>query len=194
MMEMKYLFVFSEGGWWLKIDSVEKLIDYHEKIGGEKFGDALLMYMEHGHPSKILEALENDPAKRIEMMMSWDFKYLQAAVMLAEQGNGKRNIFDGFRCLNMESGMSELKVLREYGAVYINPAGGHTFSLEYTQFCHRKELVFPDFKESDIRVKKFQGGSHYYAFIGDMQVRNGDQMKWNTHEAAYQMARSILEA
>lgn len=29
---MEYLFVHDkQGGWWLKIDSVEKLIDYHQK-------------------------------------------------------------------------------------------------------------------------------------------------------------------
>ena len=83
--------------------------------------------------------------------------------------------------------------MRAYGAVYINPVGGHTYDLEYTQFCRRKDLVFPDFKESDIRIQKYEAGCHYYAFIGDMQVRNGNQMKWNTRDAAYQMAKSIIQ-
>lgn len=188
---MEYLFVFSKGGWWLKIDNIEKLTDYQKKVGMSRFENALQMYLDKGHPSEILETLKDQPEKRIELMGNRDFKYLQAAVILAEQG--KQNIFGGFRCLNIESGMTELRVMRAYGAVYINPVGGHTYDLEYTQFCRRKDLVFPDFKESDIRIQKYEAGCHYYAFIGDMQVRNGNQMKWNTRDAAYQMAKSIIQ-
>ena len=41
---MEYLFVYSEGGWWLKIDSIEKLTDYHKKVDSNKFEDAFRMY------------------------------------------------------------------------------------------------------------------------------------------------------
>ena len=119
-----------------------------------------------------------------------NFKCLQAAVMQARNGNG--NIFDGFRWLNIEIGMNQLRTIKEYGAVFINSVGGHTFSLEYTQFCRRKNLVFPNFKRSDIRIKKYEGGCHYYAFVGDMQVRDGDNLKWNTFEAAYRKAEELV--
>ena len=74
----------------------------------------------------------------------------------------------------------------------INPAGGHTHGIETAQFCWRKQLVFPDFKKEDIRVRKFNGGQHWYAYIGDMQVRDGDRLKWNTQEAARAAAEALV--
>ena len=42
-------------------------------------------------------------------------------------------------------------------------------------------------------MKQFPGGEHYYAYIGDMQVRDGDTLKWNSYQEAYEMALSLLE-
>jgi hypothetical protein len=186
---MEYLFVFAKGGWWLKLDSIEKLIDYHQKTGTGKFENALLMYLNEGRPEEILENLSLEG--RIEKMNNRDFKYLQGAVMQAEKNHG--SIIDGFRWLNMEIGMNQMENIRQYGAVYINPVGGHTYLLEYTQFCRRKELVFPDYSQKDIRVKQFNGGTHYYVHIGDLEVRDGDVIKWNSYEEAYGKALAILE-
>lgn len=186
---MEYLFVFANGGWWLKLDSIEKLTDYHQKTGTGKFENALLMYLNEGSPEEILEKLSLEG--RIEKMNNRDFKYLQGAVMQAEKNHG--SIIDGFRWLNMEIGMNQMEDIRKYGAVYLNSVGGHTFLLNYTQFCRRKELVFPNYSKKDIRIKRFEGGFHYYAHIGDLEVRDGERMKWDNYEDAYAMALSILE-
>ena len=54
---MEYLFVYADGGWWLKIDSIKKLTDYHEKMKDDRYEDAFLMYLHEGSPDKILENL-----------------------------------------------------------------------------------------------------------------------------------------
>ena len=56
-----------------------------------------------------------------------------------------------------------------------------------------KDIIFPDFKRHQIRVKSFPGGDHFYAYIGDMQVRDGDILKWDTYDEAYNQALSILD-
>ncbi len=180
---MDYLFVYANG-WHLKIDSIEKLIDYQQKIGDGRFEGALLMYMREGDPNSLL------PEERIKRTGNKDYMYLQAAIIQAQKIDG--TILDGFRCLNIEIGFNQLRILREHGAVYINKAGGHTFSLEYTQFCRRKELIFPDFTTSDIRIKKQPYGSHYYAYIGDMQVRGKGRLKWNTYDEAMETALHLF--
>ena len=60
------------------------------------------------------------------------------------------------------------------------------------QFCRRKQLVFPHFRREDIRIKQFNGGRHWYAYVGDMQIRDGDQLKWNTKEAAQAAAEAMV--
>lgn len=187
---MEYTFIFDENskGWWLKIDTVEKLADYHEKTGNGRYDKAFEMYLHEGHPCDILKNLSFE--ERINKMQDKDFKRLQAAVMQAKKG--ERTILDGFRCLNLEIGMGQMRILEQYGAIFINSVGGYTFGLKYSQFCRRKNLVFPDFKESDIRIKQFQGGEHYYAYVGDMQVRDGDELKWNSFDKAYKKALELI--
>lgn len=185
---MEYLFVFSDGGWWLKLTTAEQIVDYHRKHEN-RYEGALQLYMKWKQTGRRYEDIPIQ--ERIALQTSKDFKYLQCALMQARAING--TIFDGFRCMNMEAGKKELRDIQKHGAVYINQEGGSTYGLEYTQFCRKKELVFPDFTKKDIRVKRFNGGNHWYAYIGEMQVRNGDQLKWNTYEDARAAAEAVLE-
>lgn len=173
---MEWLFVY-DGGWWLKITDVKQLTEYHKRTDGKRYEGALMMYKDGKRP----ENMSLEERIRASMEGNRSFMLMQAAIIQAQNMEG--TFLDGIRGLNMEAGMKELKDIREYGAVYINPVGGSTFSVDYTQFCRRKELIFPDFRKEDIRVKQFRGGSHWYAYIGDMQVRNGEELKWNTQEA-----------
>lgn len=188
---IEYLFVYDGKQWWLKLTEAEQIIDYHKQTSG-RYEGAINLYMKLKQDGKEWYNLLDDMPlqERIKTMESKDFKYLQCAIIKAQQVEG--NIFDGFRCLNMEIGAAELEDMREHGAVFINPAGGHTWGIETVQFCRRKQLVFPDFKKEEIRVKQFKGGRHWYAYIGDMQLRNGDQLKWDTQEAAQSAAEAMI--
>ena len=160
---MEYLFVHDKdyGGWWLKIDNVDQLIDYHQKTSSWCEG-ALNMYLNGKSPQNM--SFE----ERMELTASGnkDWQYLQAALIMAE---------------------------RNKGACYFNCVGGHTFGVEYDMFCRRKELVFPNYNVSDIRIKQFENGEHFYAYIGDTQVKDKyNNMKWNTRNEAYEAAYASL--
>ena len=169
---VEYLFVHDGRQWWLKLTEADQIADYHKKTAGSRYEGAINLYRKLRQEGRewhnLLDGME-----------------LQERII-------EGTIFDGFRCLNMEIGMAQLDNIRQYGAVFINPAGGHTHGIETVQFCRRKQLVFPDFKKEDIRVRKFNGGQHWYAYIGDMQVRDGDQLKWNTQEAARAAAEALV--
>lgn len=188
---IEYLFIYDGKQWWLKLTEAEQIIDYHKKTSN-RYEGAINLYMKLKQDGKEWYNLLDDMPlqERIKIMESKDFKYLQCAIIKAQQVEG--NIFDGFRCLNMEIGAAELEDIREHGAVFINPAGGHTWGIETVQFCRRKQLIFPSFKREEIRVKQFKGGRHWYAYIGDMQLRNGDRLKWNTQEAAKAAAEAMF--
>ena len=34
---------------------------------------------------------------------------------------------------------------------------------------------------------------HWYAYLGDVQLKNGDVEKWDTRNEAYEFARSLVE-
>lgn len=189
---IEHLFVHDGRQWWLKLTEADQIADYHKKTAGSRYEGAINLYRKLRQEGRewhnLFDGMELQ--ERIKMMESKDFKYMQCAIIKAQQVEG--TIFDGFRCLNMEIGMAQLDNIRQYGAGFINPAGGHTHGVETVQFCRRKQLVFPDFKKEDIRVRKFNGGQHWYAYIGDMQVRDGDRLKWNTQEAARAAAEALV--
>ena len=35
-------------------------------------------------------------------------------------------------------------------------------------------------------------GNHYYAYIDDVQVRDGDKLKWDSYDEAYSYASSLV--
>ena len=190
---MEYLFVLSDkGGWWLKIDSVKQLEDYHKKTDEARY-EATLDRILHGEaPYELLEKTP-DMKERIRLMEDPSFKFLQAAYLKAGQLNC--SVLDGVRAFKIEAGMHELSLIKQSGAVYFNPSGGCTGDISYTQFCRRTELIFPGFTEKDLRFVRYpNGGRHWYAFAGNMQIRDGMRNKWNTREEAERVAKKMLKA
>lgn len=185
-----YIFVFDidSKGWWLKIDSVEKLNDYYLRTLDSRFSDALSLYLRDGSTEDILNNL--DVSDRLQKIMDPTFKRLQMIELQARKHN--KSILDSIISINLESGISQLNDIREYGSIFINPVGGKTFGIEYDRFVRRKNLVFPNFNAADIRVKQFDNGDHYYAYIGDVQVKVSGVYKWNTFDEAMRVAESYI--
>jgi hypothetical protein len=73
----------------------------------------------------------------------------------------------------------------------VNPSGGY-----FTIPENAKIEQIPMFKytEKDINITKFDGGKHYYATIGGLEVVDewGDK-KWNTYAYAEQIAKKYLK-
>ena len=85
---MKYLFVLSaEGGWWLKIDTIEQLIDYHKKTDGHRYEKALWNFFHGVKPEDLLKKAQDskNPEDLIALYANRDFQYMQAALMQASQ-------------------------------------------------------------------------------------------------------------
>ena len=139
---------------------------------------------------EVLKSMSQDERFDIMINNRKNFNIMLGAIMQAEKVNG--TIFDGLRCMNIKMGSKELKDIYRNGKTYINQVGGSTFYLEYTQFCRRNELVFPNFTEDDIKIRQFDGGRHYYAYLGDMQLRDGENLKWNSYEQAYNVAIDVI--
>lgn len=188
-------------GWWLKITDIETLTAYAVKTrGNARMRKAFDLYcelhqkgQEYSPAKSVKEVLNEMPAEeRVQNMIKNPSVYntLYGAIAMAESVNG--TILDGFRCLNMESGSAYLRHIRQDGVCFINKMGGCNDFIEYDDWCSRNDLIWPDFKMSDIRLKQYPKGRHWYAFIGDMEVHNGDTLRFDTKEDAHMAAANIV--
>jgi len=167
-----YTFVYEDEseGWWLKISDPEVLCYYHLHVN---------------HWSKALkDYLHNNNAH-------YTNKLTYAIVMYAE----KRNIsfLDALVQFRMKVFHEQYMAIKEYGAICINKSGGYHGVKEYSQFVNRKEMLWPDYKQDDIKITQFPGGTHWYVRINDFEVRENDKIKWDTYEEAYEIAKKFIK-
>lgn len=177
--KIDYLFVWKNDGWWLKITTPAQLFDYWDKTDG-KWSEVL---------SNLIRSKE----------FGWGMEHATALSFVTGMYANKvdKPLLNAVADFAGEIKGQQLKFLMQYGTLYFNQKGGYHFRYNddtETQFCRRKDLVWPGFKEKDIRIKSFPGGTHFYAYIGDVQVRaeNGLDLKWDTYEEAMQEALALV--
>lgn len=168
--EYKFVFEPDNNGWWLKVDSVEKLIDYHRKT--EKFyGDVLTDYLHNKE-------------------YHWQNKRTLPIVMYAQKHH--LTIIDAIIQFRLMVSQQQLERIHEDGAIYINSSGGYHSISDYTHFIVKDKLIFPDYKTNDIKIEQFPGGTHWYAYIKGVQVKDGSVNKWNTYKEAYEYIQKFI--
>lgn len=185
LSDYKWQFVHDvRGGWWLRLTDIDGIIRYMESTNNRY--DGAMCRALHDPIEKM------SPEDRIKAQISGDrdFMFLQAGTIMAQKHNV--SLYNGFELLQQEFALSLYKDIIENGETFINCAGGKTHSLEHDQFVYRKNLVFPDYAVNDIRIKRFNGGQHFYAYVGDAQLRDGGTLKWNSYAEAYNFAVSVV--
>ena len=183
MTERKWHFEFYEeerGGWFLRIDTPEDVVAY------ESCCDMLDKDKRH---HKYLEA--HPQSNRINTIVAHtEFGYLVNHIK-ESAGVETDDAYDIIRCLQAGS---MLKILASGKTLLVNRKGGFRVRREGEKpkgSVWRTKLDFPRYLSNEIRVKRFDDGRHYYAYIGDMQVKDGDVVKWNTYDEAYSHAEKF---
>lgn len=190
-----FLFVLKDKGtanqgWWLKLQNTDDLCHYYEVSAPTRNGNIFENYM-YGkewngyHPGII----NNSHCPHMQEASITDAVVRYAA-------DRSMNVLQALNGFTSMVALQQLEEIQSSGAIYVNPNGGYRGYYEGDKeyaFVRRKELVFPDFKKNDIRIKKFPYGNHYYAYIGDMQVKDGNIIKWNTYEEAHRVALAVLD-
>lgn len=158
-------------GWWLKVSSIKELQEYNEKTESpviKEFKDVLNCRMSDNTDTgnAFLELYsQNKKVSPIEAVM---------------QSNTKKSA-------------KQIEFLINGFNIYFNRHGAWHFGKDdYDIWCHSDSLIFPDFKMDEIKIEKFPDGDHFYAYIGKMQVRDKNTLKWNTYEEAYAQALSVI--
>lgn len=169
---MKQTFIYNGVGWWLKISTIEEMCAYLNIEWKRRKEDVLA------------------DKKRVEKKFH-SSNYLTSSVDILSSvcGESFESVLDDFQ---KELYNVWYKALLDGNTIFVNSLGGYCFSQPIKKVYRKDGFDFPVFHESDIRIKKWQGGHHYYAYIGDMQITDGDVVKWNTEEEARKMARKYI--
>lgn len=183
---MKYRFIYKENdGWWLKIDSLKDLFDYYDKVDNHRMTDG----WDSATNCKEFNTKHNSQSNQSKPHAT----YLGYCIGLRAAIN-KTSALQAITDMQEQKLNAQIEELYKGNNIYINRSGGWHFGKnDYKQWCDKEVLVFPDFKKNQIKIEKFPGGVHFYAYIDNMQVRDGDILKWNTYEEAYKQASKYIK-
>lgn len=186
---MSYEFVLKDKGtinqgWWLKISTHKELIEYINTVDSNRMIKGWENATNCREFNSINDIKEGGPLKPHATPLGYyiglyssnrEISSIQAVVEIQDQK---------YKAMLIQ--------ILKGNNIYINRQGGWHFGKnDYSDWCHRDKIIFPDFRVNQIKVEKFPGGDHFYAYIDDMQVRDGDILKWNTYEEAYEYAKKI---
>lgn len=174
-----FLYEEPDNGWWLKIDNANDLVWYHQHTQ-ERWSIVLEDYMCYGD-------------KYEETGNPYCFKHsLTTAVVRFGESKGL-TILDAIVQFKLMVASQQLEEIHRNGYIVLNKSGGyHPGPIEYSQFVKRKTFTWPDFKESDIKITKFEGGTHWYVHIGEMELHEGDDIKWMSESDARMAAMRYI--
>ena len=174
---MSWKFFHNGYTWWLRIDNPEDLAKYCEAMDSERFGGAMMQVANHrmndikGHYSGI--AGELDVLNRLN----------------------KEDLLTTTGKLVSEAHYTYFKNLARFGFVNINRLGGcNSSEWPMNAVIRKDELIFPTLGRKDVKIKTWEFDEvklgisrseyqyHWYAYIGDVQLKDGDKTKWDSKE------------
>lgn len=157
--------------WCLKISDVITLFMYEEKIASSKF-----LKVFHEEIGRSKEEDQSDEAFIISLTQKENESFVESFA----------NFFD-------RASQVRLRVMEECGTIYIQKTGSyfnHNDNIKIIAEKVMSDIVFPEGKEE--RYIKWPNGKHWYAKIGDLNVKWDGKNKWGTEEEAKEATKQFL--
>ena len=162
--------------WILKCSDPETLITHTEKYMSTEIGKGILDFFQ-----------------RHEMHANTNWR---GAVETLGKMRGGISFVEQSLTLENDVFNGKLRVLTEYGVIYLRSNGSYMTSNDNTvvlESLHRENMVYPEYDSKDIRVIQWPNGTHHYAKLGNMDVVDPDgNQKWDTYDEAYEAALNYL--
>lgn len=196
---MSFMFVLKDKGttnqgWWLKISNIAEYIEYKKNAKSplvDGFNSALNS-QEFGGPSR--ESWQLLHAVGITSVHLKPHVNNAGYLVGMHAQNNQISLAESAVQLEIDQDDQIVKLLNEGYNIYFNRNGGWHFGKnDYSDWYRSEKLVFPKFKKNQIKIEKFPMGKHYYAYIDNVQVHDGDTLKWNTYDEAYNYALSLAD-
>ena len=186
-MSAKWKFFHNGYCWWLRIETLEQLEAYCNATDEERFGGAMMQVAYHrkdnikGHYDGIageLDVLNRTRGEDLLTTTGW---------------------------LRTEAHKTYFKNLQRFGYVNINRLGGcNGCNWPMNIVIIKDKLVFPVLSKKDVTIKTWEMGErkygvvrtnykyHWYAYIGDIRLKDGDIDKWDTKEEAERFVNKLF--
>jgi hypothetical protein len=191
-VDKKWKFIHNGDGWWLRIESLEQLQKYLEKTDSQKFGNNML---------RVAERVANGRTEKDDHGC-----YPMADAIETLWKNSGKTLLETTGNLMASCHNTYVNRITEDGFVNINIVGGcNSFDWDVKAVEYRDELIFPCYTEKDIKIKTWELNEkkngvkrpsgykyHWYAYLGDVQLKDGDKEKWDTREEAEAFAKSLF--
>jgi len=164
-------------GWYCLVDSQEALDAHTEHMSKRTLTNW-----------KDIKNSPDDKGGHCRTVEAGQYKYLLQTHM--EFNNIEK--MDMVDCLDFISGSlkSSLEVFKREGEVYVAENGAcrpSTKLLDCESILEERELddyVYPHHSEKDFKIRKWQGGRHYYILENGNSITLDGRTKWNTCQGA----------
>ena len=175
---MSYTFICTnEKEWYLKISTVEQLLEYWDSVFNKRLKDAF---------DGIMETKEFGRGMR-------HCDEIQAAIGFMSRGE-RISYKEAYEKILFDTRLAQYKEIDKGNTVYVNrKLGWNSDNKETEQFIHKKEFEFPVMKKDRLKIEKFPLGNHFYVFIDGVQIRQGENLKFNTYKEAEQFASKYIK-
>lgn len=190
-MSIKWKFFHNGYTWWLRIETLEQLIKYCEQVDEHRFGGAMMTVAYHRMDGN------KKPYNNKHDGFAADLDTLNG--IMAE------DLLTTTAKLRLMAHETYLKNFMRFGFVNINKFGGcNSCDWPMNIVINKNDLIFPLYSRKDVTIKTFQIAEakvgvyrpyyqyHWYAYIGDVQLKNGDIEKWNTRDEAEKFVDSLF--
>lgn len=175
---MSYTFICNaDNEWYLKISTVEQLLDYWDNIFNKKIKEAF---------EGIMDTKEFGRG-----MMHCN--EIQAAIGFMSRGE-KISYQEAYEKILFDTRIAQYKAIDSGNCVYVNrKLGWNSEENKTEQFVHKTNFEFPIMSKDRLKIEKFPLGRHFYVFIDGVQIRQNENLKFNTYEEALSFAKKYLK-
>lgn len=177
-VQLNWKGITTDYDWMLVLESIEQLIDYHEKTMAAQIPATW---------KNLDEVSEHRAHINTSLGMMINFS--------SEAAEGKKSLIKLTSLIGGKIFEAKAKGILNTGKIYINKNGGyfpHSKDITVLEETFIEELIFPQYTLNDIYVKQWDGGTHWYAYVGGNPVEIDGENKWNTEEEAMRKAKTAL--
>lgn len=175
---MSHTFVCTkEKEWYLKISSVEELLEYWNNVFNPTMEEALATLPQTREFGRGMNHCNT----------------LQLLIGQTARGELVSNE-EAYQIIASDMKIAQYQAILNGDTVFVNKKmGWNAFPKEVEQFVQKQTFDFPIMKKDKLKIEQFPLGTHYYVFIDGVQLRKEENLKFQSYEEAYEFAQQYLK-